>query len=45
LFAGAFAYANPKMKNKIVASGSVSRKSTPFKDLTNSLSEPNHAGI
>jgi hypothetical protein len=33
------------MKNILVATGSASRESTPFKDITNSISEPNHAGI
>jgi hypothetical protein len=32
LFSAAFAYANPNMK------------STPFKDITNNQSEPNHPG-
>jgi hypothetical protein len=33
------------MKNNFVATGSASRESTPFKDLTNTISEPSHAGI
>jgi hypothetical protein len=37
--------ADRMMKKKLIASGSASPECTPFKDLTNILTAPNHAGI
>jgi hypothetical protein len=44
-FQSSNAYADQRMKKKLIATGSASPECTPFKDLTNILSEPNHAGI